>query len=659
MDFDGPPPLPGGYTTSQPARIVLDIPGVASTVPHHPARAGDGAMISALIKQVSVVTVSDRIRVILALSEPVPYAIRVADHAVYVVAGGDAWPRLIEDIDFRRGDAGEGRLLVRLKTNPVETAPGDRATVADAEVTRAGRGIKMLFTNTTLPDKLHRRLDVTGFNTPVQWINAFQQGTDTVMMVEPSGETDYFTYQTNDIHVLEVRPTATSSATTASATPAGMASGFKGEKLSLNFQDIEIRSVLQLLADFTNLNLIVSDTVTGRMTLRLKQVPWDQALDLVLKTRGLDKRLQGNVLMIAPTTELQAQDQLELERRRQQQALAPLRTEFFKVKYARAQEIFTLFEQTLKTDSHQGDDWWRGLVGQGVISPRGSVIVDERTNAIILTDTQERIAAFQAVLERLDIPVRQVLIEARIVTATTSFGKSLGVRWGALGSAGNGKVGFGGSLTTVAKIRKATGHGPFAGSTAFKPDENLIVDLGVSGRASSFAFGIVDKHILLELELSALETEGRGEVIARPKVITADKQQAWIASGDQIPYQEASSSGATSVKFVDAVLGLKVTPRITPDDRILLDLEVNQDSIGAIFNGIPSIRTNSIKTQVLVGDEETIVLGGVFQTVIAKSVSKTPVLGDLPVIGRLFRRQIRSEDKQELLIFITPRLIRE
>ena len=426
------------------------------------------------------------------------------------------------------------------------------------------------------------------------------------------------------------------------------ASKFSGEKLSLNFQDIDVRSVLQILADFTGLNLVVSDSVTGRITLRLQHVPWDQALDIIMKTRGLDQRLVGNVLMIAPATELQALEQVEAASRQQTSRLAPLHTEFIVVKYANAAGIIDLFQSGSAEAS-----------GEGLISPRGSVLVDERTNSVIITETRARIRDFQELVERLDVPVRQVLIEARIVTATTSFGESLGVRWGALGFdvSGNGKKvrGFGGSLTTLQEIRKSVSDDKLT----YSQKENLIVDLPTAGKASSFAYGVIGEDYLLDMELFALETEGHGEVIARPRVITADRQTASIVAGDQIPYQEASSSGATSTQFIDAVLGLKVTPRITPDDRIIMDLDISQDSIGAIFNGVPSVKTNSIQTRVLVKDGETIVLGGVFQTVVSESVSKTPLLGDIPLLGRLFKQTTRSDDKQELLIFITPRLIRD
>lgn len=654
MIFDGAPPDPTGYTIEQPARIALDLSGVTSGLPakHHPLGSGNA-------RSVTVVEAGDRTRVIVSMGELVSYSSRVIGNSLYVLVGAeddglvsdhsqetytasasspstsqfdDEFP-VIEEVDFRRGENGEGRVIVRLSDVGI-----------GVDVTSEGGNIRVAFANTIIPERLQRRLDVTDFATPVKIVDALPEDSDTVMVIEPIGDYDYLAYQADNIFTLEVK-----TLTAADLEAADQAFRFRGEKLSLNFQDIEIRSVLQLIADFTDLNLVASDTVAGRITLRLKNVPWDQALEIIMKTKGLDKRLVGNVLMIAPAAELQAREQLELESRQQMSELAPLRTEFIEVKYASASEIFNLFEGA---GGEEGG-------GEGVISSRGSVIVDERTNSIIITETTDRINEFREVLDRLDVPVRQVLIEARIVTATSSFGETLGVRWGALGygthNGGDTFSHFGGSLTTLGEIKDSIGEDELT----YTAEENLIVDLPATGNASSFAFGLIGEDYLLDMELSALETEGRGEVIARPKVITADKQEASIASGDQIPYQEASSSGATATQFVDAVLGLNVTPRITPDDRIIMDLEVNQDSIGAVFNGVPSIRTNSIQTQVLVNNGETIVLGGVFQTVVSEGVSKTPILGDLPWIGNLFKQTTRSDDKQELLIFITPRLIRD
>ncbi|MBL6689892.1 MAG: type IV pilus secretin PilQ family protein [Pseudomonadales bacterium] len=652
MIFDGVPPDPTGYTIEQPARIALDLNGVMSGLPtkHHPLGSGNA-------RSVTVVEAGDRTRVIVSMGALVAYSSRVIGNSLYVLVGaeddglvsdhsqetytassdsGSAYDEdfpTIEEVDFRRGENGEGRVIVRLSDVGI-----------GVDVTSEGGNIRVEFANTIIPERLQRRLDVTDFATPVTMVDALPEDGDTVMIIEPSGDFDYLAYQADNIFTLEVK-----TMTAADLENADQAFRFRGEKLSLNFQDIEIRSVLQLIADFTDLNLVASDTVAGRITLRLKNVPWDQALEIIMKTKGLDKRLVGNVLMIAPAAELQAREQLELESRQQMSELAPLRTEFIEVKYASAAEIFALFQ------SAGGEEGG----GEGVISSRGSVIVDERTNSIIITETTDRINEFREVLDRLDVPVRQVLIEARIVTATSSFGESLGVRWGALGygthNGGDTFSHFGGSLTTLGEIKDSIGED----SLTYSAEENLIVDLPATGNASSFAFGLIGEDYLLDMELSALETEGRGEVIARPKVITSDKQEASIESGDQIPYQEASSSGATSTQFQDAVLGLSVTPRITPDDRIIMDLEVTQDSIGAVFNGVPSIRTNSIQTQVLVNNGETIVLGGVFQTTVTEGVSKTPILGDLPWVGNLFKQTTRSDDKQELLIFITPRLIRD
>ena len=652
MIFDSMPPDPTGYTIEQPARIALDLSGVSSSLSskHHPLGSGNA-------RSVTVVEAGDRTRVIVAMTELVAYSARVVGNSLYVLVGeddtglvsvsevsigaptqqqeseyaGQDFP-VIQEIDFRRGEEGEGRVIVRLSDVGV-----------GVDVTSEGGKIRVEFANTIIPEALQRRLDVTDFATPVVMVDSLPEDGDTVMMVEPTGEYDYLAYQADNVFTLEVKPLSD-----ADLESSEKAFRFRGEKLSLNFQDIEIRSVLQLIADFTDLNLVASDTVAGRITLRLKNVPWDQALEIIMKTKGLDKRLVGNVLMVAPAAELQAREQLELESRQQLSELAPLRTEFIEVKYASASEIFNLFQSA---GTEEG--------GEGVLSSRGSVIVDERTNSIIITETTERIKEFRQVLDRLDVPVRQVLIEARIVTATSSFGESLGVRWGALGfdyyNDGETFTHWGGSLTTLGELKEFPASED--GILTYSPEDNLIVDLGAGGNASTFAFGIVGSDYLLDMELSALETEGRGEVIARPKVITADKQSASISSGDQIPYQEASSSGATATQFQDAVLGMTVTPRITPDDRIIMDLEVNQDSIGAVFNGVPSIRTNSIQTQVLVNN--AIVLGGVFQTVISEGVTKTPILGDLPWIGNIFRQKSKSDDKQELLIFITPRLIRD
>jgi type IV pilus assembly protein PilQ len=655
MQFDGTPPMPTGYTIEKPARIALDLKGVISGLSSKYHTLGNGNA-----RSVTVVEAGDRTRVIVSLTDLVSYTTKIEGNNLMILVGKqhsegyvsnessfseaiespkennyeDADGPVIEEIDFRRGEDGEGRVIVKL-SNP-------RSGV---DVSSEGGKIRIEFSDTHIPPRLQRRLDVTDFATPVLIVDALAESDNTVLMIESTGEYDYLAYQADEVFTLEVKPLAEGEL------EASLDSIFRyrGEKLSLNFQDIEIRSVLQLIADFSDLNLVASDTVSGRITLRLKNVPWDQALDIIMKTKGLDKRQIGNVLMVAPAEELAAREKLELESRQQISELAPLRTEFIEVKYASASEIFALFES-----SEEGG-------GEGVVSTRGSVIVDERTNSIILTETTDRINEFRAVLEKLDVPVRQVLIEARIVTAGSNFSEALGVRWGGLGFGqfNNGETftQAGGSLTTTQEIRDTINEPE--GITFTSPD-HLLVDLGVgSSDATRFAVGIVDSKYLLDLEISALESTGNAEVIARPKVITQDKQQATISSGVQIPFQEASSSGASTTQFKSATLELAVKPQITPDDRIILELDVKQDTVGAVFNGVPSINTNSVQTQVLVNNGETIVLGGIFTTQVTQSVTKTPFFGDLPYVGKLFRRTTNTDDKQELLIFITPRLIND
>jgi type IV pilus assembly protein PilQ len=656
MQFDGGPPEPTGYTIEQPARIALDLMDVTSGLSskYHPLGSGNA-------RSVTVVEAGDRTRVIVSLTELVAYETRVSGNNLFILVGqrdipvaatetavqesqsesatsaapADKSPDFasIEELDFRRGELGEGRVIVRL------TDPG-----IGVDVSSEGGDIRIEFAGTHIPENLQRRLDVSDFATPVLTVDALPESDNTVLMVEPTGDYEYLAYQADDLFTLEVKPL------TAAELESSLDSVFRyrGEKLSLNFQDIEIRSVLQLIADFTDLNLVASDTVLGRITLRLKNVPWDQALDIIMKTKGLDKRQIGNVLMVAPAEELAAREKLELESRQQISELAPLRTEFIEVRYASASEIFSLFESS-------GE-------GEGVLSGRGSVIVDERTNSIILTETTEKINEFRAVLEKLDVPVRQVLIEARIVSASSNVNNQLGVRWGGLGFDlydSDSVLGTaGGSLTTVQEVRDGLQAGE--GTIPFTSPDQLVVDLGAAAEnATSFAVGIVDEKYLLDLELTALVNQGGAEDIARPKVITADKQQANISSGVEIPFQEASSSGATSTAFKSATLSLDVTPQITPDDRIIMELEVKQDTVGTIFNGVPSIDTNSVKTQVLVNNGETVVLGGIFTNRTTESILKTPVLGDIPYLGNLFKSTTTTESKTELLIFITPSVLKD
>lgn len=654
MRFDSPPPDPTGYTIERPARIALDLEGVTSSLDSKYHSLGIGNA-----RSVTVIEAGDRTRVIINLAELVPYSTDVEGNTLFVRVGEEgeapavaATPELklpvgeqreiaasesqVRNIDFRRGDEGEGRVVVTL-SDP--TVPVD--------IRSEGGAVKVEISNTALPPKLQRRLDVVDFATPVQTVDAVSQAGGVMITIQPKGDYDYLAYQADQTLTVNVRPVTPDDKERADAD----VFRYKGEKLSLNFQDIELRSVLQLIADFTDLNLVASDTVSGRITLRLKNVPWDQALDLILKTKGLDKRQVGNVLLVAPASEIAAREKLELENLHQISELAPLRTDFIQVRYASAQEIFDLFNKSGGGGQQSGPS---------VLSQRGSVIVDERTNSIILTDTAEHLEDFRRILARLDVPVRQVLIEARIVNAQTNMTEELGIRWGGGGVesvGGNKFVKIGGSLETLGEEQDG-----LANNTNIQigfPDA-LVVDLGVAGEgASSVGIGFTGPDFLLDLELSALSTDGYAEVVARPKVITADKQAASILSGVEIPFQEASSSGATSTSFKEAVLSLEVTPQITPDDRIIMDLKVNQDSVGQVFNGVPSINTTEITTQVLVEDGQTVVLGGIFQTSTNKSATKTPFLGDLPYVGRLFRRTVESDDRQELLVFITPRIMRE
>ena len=651
LTFDGPPPEPTGYTIEQPARIVLDMPGVVSNLEekHHDLGIGNA-------RRVSVISTKDRTRAIVNLTQLVSYDTEIQGNTLYLVVGADGGVGVpapqafasaddvsssdrqfadsrINNVDFRRGSDGEGLVVVEL-SNPK----------APVNVTSDGGRIRVEVRNTTLPKELQRRLDVTDFATPVQIVDALQEGSDVTFTVSAAGDYDYLTYQADNTLSINVSPV-----TEEELDKRDDVFKFSGEKLSLNFQDIEVRSVLQLIADFTDLNLVASDTVAGRITLRLKNVPWDQALELILKTKGLDKRQVGNVLLVAPAAEIAAREKLELENQKQISELAPLRTEFIQIRYASASELFELFSNAAGNGGEQS-----------MLSERGSVIVDERTNAIILTDTADRLEEFRGVIAQLDVPVRQVLIEARIVTAQTNFSEELGVRWGGAAiernSGSTPEMKFGGSRDTLGELQNIIVDG--TGEVTSPGD--LVVDLGVTGAgASSFAIGITGADYLLDLELSALASDGHAEVVARPKVITADKSPAVIESGVEIPYQEASSSGATSTSFKEAVLSLEVTPQITPDDRIIMELNVKQDTVGQVFNGVPSINTNEIETEVLVDNGETLVLGGIFQTDKNVSTTKTPFLGDLPYVGRLFRRDVERDDKQELLIFITPRIIQD
>lgn len=645
LGFDSVPPEHHSYSIERPARIALDLMDTQSGLSERNFNLGTGNA-----RSVTVVESRERTRLIVNLAQASGYTADVegndlvlrlgvgeGDQAVFDDAASpaavrDARQSRLSQIDFRRGDDGDGRIVVNLSRSAIPV-----------DVKEEGNRIVARFVGARLPDELRRRLDVTDFATPVQYVDARQEGETAVVSVEASGNWEYLAYQADREFSISVKQVTQSEESRRRRD----ALQYTGEQLSLNFQNIEVRSVLQLIADFTSLNLVASDTVTGSITLRLQNVPWDQALDLILKTKGLDKRQIGNVLLVAPADEIAAREQLELESQRQIESLAPLRTEYVRVNYARAGDL----EALIRSEG-------------SLLSSRGSVTVDERTNTLIIQDTDRKLDEIREVISTLDIAVQQVLIEARVVIATSDLTNELGVRWGGLAFEGNriGRSGRGFAASGSSQNVLNFGVGVFNQDTVdIETPGDMIVDLGVqNSEATRFTLGFVDiASGILELELSALAAEGYGELVATPKVLTADQQPALIASGSQIGYQEATSSGATAVSFVDAELRLEVTPRITPDGRIIMDLRINNDSVGTIIAGIPSINTNRVETTVLVNDGETVVLGGIFQQTRTEGVVKTPFLGDLPWIGRLFRREYRTDDKQELLIFITPRLLRD
>ena len=653
LAFDEPVPTPRGYTLDQPARIALDLPGVSSNLKSKNHELGVGNA-----RSVTVVEAQGRTRLIVNLTSLVPYSTRVDGNNLFVVLGESgaataavaaapvaplnkakptasvAAGKAISNIDFRRGEDGAGNVIITLSDPSISPS-----------IEEQGGKIRVSFAKTQLPESLRVRLDVQDFATPVKFVDSSSKAEGANIAIEPSGRYDYLAYQTDDKLTISVKPLSESDAEKRKAEHFT----YSGEKLSLNFQDIDVRSVLQLIADFTDLNLVASDTVQGNITLRLQNVPWDQALDLVLKTKGLDKRQVGNVLLVAPADEIAARERQELESKRQIAELAPLRREVVQVNYAKASDIARLFQSVTDTDAASED--------------RGSIAVDDRTNNIIAYQTQERLDELRRIVAQLDIPVRQVMIEARIVEANVDYDKSLGVNWrGArvgdnnfiIGGSGGNRTGAPGYGTNPDSALDSSGRSPTGALGTF-------VDLGATGATTGIGIGFITDNTILDLQLSAMEKTGNGEVVSQPKVVTADKETAKILKGSEVPYQEASSSGATSTSFKEAALSLEVTPQITPDNRIIMEVKVTKDepdfSQVASTGGVPSIRKNEVNAKVLVTDGETIVIGGVFSNTQSKSVDKVPFLGDLPFVGRVFRRDFVQERKSELLVFITPRIM--
>jgi len=641
LAFDEPVAMPRGYTLDQPARIALDLPGVSSNLGTKNRELGVGNA-----RSVTVVEAQGRTRLVVNLTSLMPYSARVDGNNLFIVLGegvSNSTPALasaaatppvtkpasvkpmgagkaIENIDFRRGEDGAGDVIISLSD------PSINPTIEEQ-----GGKIRVVFNKVQLPDSLRARLDVQDFATPVRFVESARLADAANIVIEPTGRYDYLAYQTDSKLTISVKPLTEDEADKRKADRFV----YSGEKLSLNFQDIDVRSVLQLIADFTDLNLVASDTVNGNITLRLQNVPWDQALDLVLKTKGLDKRQVGNVLLVAPADEIAARERQELESQRQIAELAPLRREVVQVNYAKAADIARLF-QSVTNSSASGED-------------RGSIAVDDRTNNIIAYQTQDRLDELRRIVAQLDIPVRQVMIEARIVEANVDYDKSLGVNWrGARVGDNNFVVGGVGGNRVGAGNNPATALGTF-------------VDLGATGATTGIGIGFITDNTILDLQLSAMEKTGNGEIVSQPKVVTSDKETAKILKGAEVPYQEASSSGATSTSFKEAALSLEVTPQITPDNRIIMEVKVTKDepdfSQAASTGGVPSIRKNEVNAKVLVADGETIVIGGVFSNTQSKSVDKVPFLGDLPFVGRVFRRDLVQDRKSELLVFITPRIM--
>jgi type IV pilus assembly protein PilQ len=639
---------PISFTTDNPARIAIDLAGTSSALPQKVTPVAIG-----MARSVTAIEAGGRTRVVINLLEQVPHEINTDGNRLIVSIGagsgaGGMSPTAsavsamstnrniptrqglaLENIDFRRGPQGEGRIEIDL-SDPSITV----------DMRQQGKNVVLDFIDTQLPPQLARTLDVMDFATPVQVIQTRPDGRNVRMTISTEGEFEHLAYQANDRYTVEFRA-LTKREKEALRREQQV---YEGERLSLNFQDIEVRAVLQLLADFTGLNMVVSDTVAGRITLRLQNVPWDQAMDIILKTKGLSQRRTDNVVLIAPTEEIAAREKLELESQQQIEELAPLRSELIQVNYAKAAEFAALLKSSENT----------------LISDRGSVSIDERTNTLLVQDTAAKLNEIRALLLDLDIPVRQVLIESRIVIANNDFAKDLGVRLGISGTKEkDNHVFIGGG-----------GIGPDAPTNIGDADtiglnDNLLVNLPQtlapgSGGAANFVLGKLGDY-LLRLELTAMQQEGKGEIVSSPRVITADQNEATIKQGVQIPYQEATSSGATSVSFKDAVLELTVTPSITPDDRVIMDLLVkkdNPDFTRAVL-GVPPVDTRELTTSVLVDNGETVVLGGVFERNKSTRTQRVPFFGDLPYLGWMFKQEQNQDENAELLIFITPKILKD
>jgi type IV pilus assembly protein PilQ len=637
--------VPTGFTIQTPARIALDFPGVSNSMGRSAVDLNLGNLRSA-----NVVQAGERTRVVLNLKASTAYTAQIQGKSLLITLApvAVAAPAAVaapvfaenrnrdilplKDIDFRRGTDASGRIVVDLANNQV-----------GVDIRQQGQSLVVEFLKTALPEGLRRRLDVSDFGTPVQSVTTSQQGDKVRMVVEPKGLWEHSAYQTDNQFVVEVRQQKVDES------KLSQGPGYTGEKLSLNFQNIETRSLLQVIADFTNFNIVTSDTVTGAVTLRLKDVPWDQALDIILQAKGLGMRKTGNVLLIAPKDELAAKDKLDLESRNAIQSLEQVRTQDFKLNYSKAADIA------------------KGLMGTGVpgatkiLSARGSVISESRTNQLFVTDIPSKLEQVQSLIAKLDIPVRQVLIEARIVEASDSFGKSIGVRLGGRPFTLNGSQNTQFGATYITPNISATNPPVLGGN--FGTTAGDFVNLPAVGQngfpAATFAVSLFNSSLtrMLNLEISAMEADGKGKIVSSPRIVTADQVKALIEQGTELPYQQATSSGATSIAFRKANLKLEVTPQITPEGNIILSVDVNKDSVGQSTTNGFAINTKHIQTEVLVENGGTVVIGGIFEQNEREDETKVPLLGDLPGVGNLFKTKTRTANKSELLVFISPKMI--
>ncbi|MCK9202099.1 MAG: type IV pilus secretin PilQ [Gallionella sp.] len=628
--------LPRDFTINTPPRIALDFPNTTNGLGRSVQNFSEGELRSA-----NIVQAGTRTRLVINLNQMLPYDIRIDGNnllitlqgkaaATTAASGGasrfaevkpSAQKHSLRDIDFRRGKNGEGRIQVDLSDAGI-----------GIDIRQQGTSLIVDFLKTSLPRNLQRKLDVVDFATPVQGVDTFVHGDSVRMVIEPKGLWEHAAYQTDNKFIVEVKPVADDP----NKLVKGSQIGYAGEKLTLNFQKIDVRDALYIIADFNNennnpMNLVISDTVGGNLTLRLKDVPWDQALDIILQSRGLDMRKNGNVIQVAPREEIAAKEKIDLTSRQEISDLEELRTESFQLSYQKGDAITRLLA---------GDK-------QRILSKRGSTVVDPRTNTLFVQDTPSRLDEVRKLIKQIDVPVRQVMIEARFVSATDDFNRTLG-----------GKLGFTGEAVGAGNGFSIGSNGATATRGVIGGNVNLPGAASGTGGLTLSLFNPAATKVL-SLELTASELDGKTKNIASPRVVTADKTEARISAGTQIPYQQASSSGATAVAFKDATLSLSVTPQISPDDNIDMKLDVNQDTVGAIYGGVPSINTKQVSTQVMVENGGTVVIGGVFTQDIGDTTQKVPLLGDVPVVGWMFKNNVKSDTRSELLIFITPKIMKD